>query len=256
MEPHSIRRTRVRAPRQERSEETFERIIASATALFAETGTVDVPVREICERADASKSSFYARFPSAQALVRVAYDRFVGRVLAVIDEVEGRWPLERPGGDDLEAFVHRMIGDFAAFFEAEQRLLRAYRGAERLDDEIVARRLGLDREILRRTIRSACKQYPDRLDRSLLEASLGEGIGVIAAAARGTFDFADELSIASQLDRGELVRQLAELVVRYVPERDEDDVPRDPAGVAAAEAATTREAGLGVTRSADPSGCP
>lgn len=210
---------RVREPRQERSEETFERIIAAAIALFSETGTTEVPVREICDRADASKSSFYARFPSAGVLVRVAYDRFAARVLEVVDEVEHGWPLVRPGGDDLAAYVERVIGTFARFFETEQRLLRAYRMAERADDELVQRRLSLDREILRRTIRSACNQYPDQLDEASLRAALEEGIGVIAAAARGTFDFADQLSIASQLDRQELVHQLSALVLRYVPPR-------------------------------------
>ena len=207
-----------RAPKQGRSEETFHKILAAAATLFSEQGRTNIPIREICEESGASKSSFYARFPSLETLIRVSYDQFSTRVLEVIDDVTFRWGADRPGGDDFEAFVHNLIDSYARFFETERRLLQAFRSAERADPELAERRLRLEREILSRSIRSACHHYR-WIDREEIEATLDQGIGIIAGAARGIFDFSDQLSIASELSRDDLVDQLVALVLRFVPSR-------------------------------------
>ena len=206
----------IRVPRQARSEATLDRIVRTTMRLVAQRGTVAIPVREICEASETSKSSFYARFPNTRVLHKLVYDRFAERALSVADEIHREWPATRPGGDDLPAFVHAVIERYARFCHDERSTLQAFRAAEPSDRDLEIRRLRLDRDILGRCIDAACFHYP-RLDRERLETSLDEGIGVIAAAARGAFDFPRELSIASALSRDEIISQVSDLVVRYVP---------------------------------------
>ncbi len=63
-------------PLQERSRATRDRILHALAGLL-ETGTFDqVSVAELTARAQCSMSSFYARFPTKDALLNAFYDRF------------------------------------------------------------------------------------------------------------------------------------------------------------------------------------
>jgi len=53
---------------QQRSEETYTRILEVAAACFAERGYDAASVAEICQRAGVSKGAFYYHFPTKQAL--------------------------------------------------------------------------------------------------------------------------------------------------------------------------------------------
>jgi len=64
-----------RAPRQERSQQTLERIIEATRRLFDGRDFESLGVQEICEAANVSRSSFYARFPNKTALLTELYDR-------------------------------------------------------------------------------------------------------------------------------------------------------------------------------------
>jgi len=64
-----------RAPRQERSQQTLERIIEATRRLFDGRDFESLGIQEICEAANVSRSSFYARFPNKTALLTELYDR-------------------------------------------------------------------------------------------------------------------------------------------------------------------------------------
>lgn len=214
----------LRSPKQLRSEATLERIVESAQRLYGERGTTQISVRELCDRADASPSSLYARFTGLEAVVRVAYDRFSAQALGVIDQVDAIWVPDSGGSDDFPAFVHRVISDYANYFEMEQKQVQAFRSAERDDPELVERRVSLDREILERCIRCACRHYP-RFEPAALEADLNRGLALVAAAARGAFDFSDQLSLAPAGSRDALITQLVELVLGLI---EGNEAPADP----------------------------
>jgi len=73
-----------RPPKQDRSQQTLDRIAAAALALMEEEGVERATVAGIVERAQASVGSFYARFRGKEDLIRYLQDR-------VWTEARGRW---------------------------------------------------------------------------------------------------------------------------------------------------------------------
>ncbi|MGM0670184.1 MAG: TetR/AcrR family transcriptional regulator, partial [Gemmatimonadota bacterium] len=76
--------SRLRPPKQDRSQETLDRISRAALELMAERGVEGATIASIVARAEASVGSFYARFPSKDDLVRYLRDR-------VWTEARERW---------------------------------------------------------------------------------------------------------------------------------------------------------------------
>ena len=187
-----------------------------AERLYRIHRTSEIPVRELAEEAHASRSSFYARFPDADALAHIVYDRFCKRTLAVASEVDVDWERGRPGGDDFAAFVSFMLGRYVEFWRAEQRLIQAFRIGEVRDPALRGKRQWLDGEILRRVIRVGCRHY-EQLDGPALEKQLEEGLAIIAAAFRGGSESEDQLGLATPDAHDRIVEGLTELVLRFVP---------------------------------------
>jgi AcrR family transcriptional regulator len=75
----------VKPPRQQRSQETLERILEAAEACISEVGFRRATVAEIVKRADSSVGAFYSRFADKDALLRVLLDRFAEEVSVTID---------------------------------------------------------------------------------------------------------------------------------------------------------------------------
>lgn len=85
-------KAQVRAPRQDRSRATFDRIIRGAETLLDGRDYETISVQEICEVAEVSPSSFYARFQTKEALLFELHDRHrkrrrekLGRYMSEID---------------------------------------------------------------------------------------------------------------------------------------------------------------------------
>lgn len=79
-----------RAPRQERSRRTLERIEAAALELLEEGGVGAVTVQAVVDRAGSSVGSFYARFPGKEELLRYLEER-------VWTAAEEQWDRARAG---------------------------------------------------------------------------------------------------------------------------------------------------------------
>ena len=74
-----------RVPRQERSQQRFETIVAVALRLFGENGYEAVSMREIARESDCPIASVYQYFPTKQAIVKeiwVRYSQTVREALA------------------------------------------------------------------------------------------------------------------------------------------------------------------------------
>lgn len=66
----------MRPPKQERSRETLERILAAAEEVLDGRTFSEVSVEQILLRADVNRSSFYARFKTKEDLLPLLYERF------------------------------------------------------------------------------------------------------------------------------------------------------------------------------------
>ena len=65
---------------QHRSEETRNRILESATHLFAKTGYDATGVAEICQAAGVSKGAFYHHFPTKQAVFTALLNSYLSGI--------------------------------------------------------------------------------------------------------------------------------------------------------------------------------
>jgi AcrR family transcriptional regulator len=75
----------VKRPRQQRSQQTLERILQAAEERIAEVGFEGATIADIVKLADSSVGSFYTRFKDKDALLRCLLDRFVDEVGVTID---------------------------------------------------------------------------------------------------------------------------------------------------------------------------
>lgn len=72
-------------PQQARSRDTLDRILDAAEALIGERGFDATSVADVVDRADASVSSFYARFEDKDRLLLAIHDRFLAQTILAID---------------------------------------------------------------------------------------------------------------------------------------------------------------------------
>ena len=210
----------LRIPKQQRSQQTLDRILSSAEELFRTGTTVDVSVREICEAAHASPSSFYARFPERSALHHLLFDRFAKRVSGLFDDVADSCSPALP----LHDFAYLLLDRFTGFWQAESGLIRALQGEESVDPTLRAKRQFLDREILRRSLRLLGDFYGDKVDIQATVARVHDALPAIAAAYRGAADPPDQLGLDAPDARERLVRYLADLCLLVLVMHEPEEV--------------------------------
>jgi AcrR family transcriptional regulator len=111
----------VRAPLQERSQQSLERMLDAAEALIHERGFDELTVSELVQRSRTSVGSFYARFEDKAALLRAVHDRVLGKLEATFEQrVSERAPtasLAEAVREEVESFLKLVTRD-AAFVRA------------------------------------------------------------------------------------------------------------------------------------------
>lgn len=97
-----------RVPRQERSQQRFETIVAVALRLFGENGYEAVSMREIARESDCPIASVYQYFPTKQAIVKEIWVRYSQTVReALAGDLQRFVEAQRlDGGDEL---IDRMV---------------------------------------------------------------------------------------------------------------------------------------------------
>lgn len=112
---------------QTRSRDTNERLVATATRLFADRGVDDVTVDEICAAAGVAKGTFYFHFLAKEDLLVAMFFR---------------------GGEDTAAEIDAMVAAGERFATVIDRLImRTAAGARRLPRQLVVAAV---REVLSR----------------------------------------------------------------------------------------------------------
>jgi AcrR family transcriptional regulator len=102
-----------RAPKQDRSRERVDEILAVAKRLIGEKGTDAVKMREIAAQAGGPISSVYQYFPNKSAIVATLHNRWSNNVYGILEEC-------LKGVDSLETLF---IASAAALRLYHQRLL-------------------------------------------------------------------------------------------------------------------------------------
>jgi len=126
----------VTPPQQARSQETLDRILASAEALIAEKGFEDTPISEIVRHAGSSVGAFYSRFEDKHALLHAISGRFVEQALATADSALDP---ERWRGAAIDEVLHSVVRFLVSIYREQGGLLRAFVIRNHTDPEFRAR---------------------------------------------------------------------------------------------------------------------
>ena len=132
-----------RAPKQERSRATRDRICEATAQLLIEKPFQAISIQDIVEKASCSTSSFYSRFPSKLAVLHSLHQR------AALDVRRSIEPLAEVGRSNrltLAGVSQGVIRGYLAFRRRHAPVLRATRSLESQVPEILARREQMDRE--------------------------------------------------------------------------------------------------------------
>lgn len=101
--------------RERKKEETKERILEAAFALFRRHGVEATTVEEICDKADVAKGTFFNYFPRKEAVFGYLSEQWVADAEGKVGEVLGRgtpaWEKAR------DVFI-----EFASFYEEDREL--------------------------------------------------------------------------------------------------------------------------------------
>ncbi|MCR9222306.1 MAG: TetR family transcriptional regulator [Alphaproteobacteria bacterium] len=131
-----------RVPRQQRSRERVDRLLAAAEGLIAETGADALKMNAVAERAGVPIGSLYQYFPDKSALMHALADRSFAECRRCIEEALA--PVRTP--EELAAAFDDLIEEYYAIFRAEP-VIRDIRSGALADKALQA----LEREDGRRT---------------------------------------------------------------------------------------------------------
>jgi AcrR family transcriptional regulator len=101
--------------RERKKEETKERIVEAAFALFRKHGVAATTVEEICERADVAKGTFFNYFPRKEAVFGYLSEQWVAEAEEKIGDIFGR-------GVAAWEKVRDVFVQFATFYEEDREL--------------------------------------------------------------------------------------------------------------------------------------
>jgi AcrR family transcriptional regulator len=124
------------APKQQRSREKYERIIAAAYSLASEAGFEGVTLTKIAKRAGVAPSTVYTRFTDKEALLHALHEMTTEKSRAeIIARFDGLAEQNRPLKRILQDIIYRSIeltDEIAGFQKAcYQRALSDHIFAER-----------------------------------------------------------------------------------------------------------------------------
>jgi AcrR family transcriptional regulator len=147
----------VNLPAQRRSQETMDRILATGQELLDGRRFTDVSVNEICNAADVSLSSFYARFESKQRLLAVLHERHIARRRAQIDEIIAE--LLAPG-PTLRDFLTQAASIYLAAHEMDRPMVQTLRQEQLAYPGLADRLQALDHEFRSTVVHAAASLVP------------------------------------------------------------------------------------------------
>jgi AcrR family transcriptional regulator len=201
----------IRPPRQERTRQSWARVLDAGVALVEEGGYEAFTIAAVCERAQVAPRAIYDRTTSKDALFLAVYEHGMSRLVAdqEIFDRPARW-----AGLDAPQLVTAAVTELAAVFEryapflksvvllsgAHPEVYRRGRGhVQRLADQFTAVVLGAEPEIT----------HPDP------ETAVRLCFSTVFAALVMRVSYGPDFA-APAADQPAFLRHLAETAVRYL----------------------------------------
>lgn len=128
--------THLRPPRQQRSRESFERVLAAGLEVLADRGYEGFTIGEVARRAGVAVGTIYGRFGNKDALFRALQDRILDRIDA--DQAE-RFRALTEGSRSADEMVRGAVEEVARIFDRHAALLRVVMLRGAVDAAVLAR---------------------------------------------------------------------------------------------------------------------
>ena len=211
-------------PKQQRSRETLERIVAAAERLLEDTPFERISVAEIVSEAGSTVGSFYARFPSKESLLPVIYERYDGLLRAEIDAFlasTARAELT------LREVCRRSVAQIARMFRDRKWLMRAMALHARTHPAAVGTEPRLHRQQLHRRWGDVFLSCSPEIRHPSPEIAVHLGLFMVVATCRDKILFGDSPhSAAVRIGDKRLVTELSRALYAYLTLSDAENTPR------------------------------
>jgi AcrR family transcriptional regulator len=126
----------VRPPKQKRSQESLERVLAASMDLLEEQGFDAFTIQDVSRRADVSVGAIYARFGNKESLLRAVHRHAMESLRPEHEAVATADGRPDQGTRDVVIAAVHMIADI---FRGNEKLLRAFMHLGAVD-EVISRR--------------------------------------------------------------------------------------------------------------------
>jgi AcrR family transcriptional regulator len=128
--------TSVRPPKQKRSQESLERVLAASMELLEEEGFDAFTIQDVSRRADVSVGAIYARFGNKESLLRAVHRHAMETLRPEHEAVAAADGRPRTPTREVVVAAVRTV---AGIFRGNEKLLRAFMHLGAVD-EVISRR--------------------------------------------------------------------------------------------------------------------
>lgn len=202
----------MRAPRQERSQRSFDLVLDTSLELLAEKGYNGFALTEVSRRSGVSTGSIYTRVDGKDDLLRAAQDRFLehmGQEHRTLTDPE-RW-----AGMGLAQLLPRLIVETADMLQRNGAVLGAFQQRGALDPEVARAGKGSYHDLRDRFIALLLRRSEEIHRDDPVRAVGSCFVTVYSVLARAlALDVAAEAAEGSQLDT--LTEDLSAMMLAFL----------------------------------------
>ena len=204
----------VRAPLQDRSRETLERILVATEELLERYPFDEIGVARIVRRARCSTGSFYARFASKDALLPLLYERYDA---GLRPRIEARAAAVDPDRLTLREAAAVVAGTTVDMYAERRNLLRAVALYARTHPAAIASGVRGSRGAITDIPARLLARFADEIAHDDPLAAARVGFFIVAAVAREKMLFgAAPHASDTPLSDEQLKRELARTLYAYL----------------------------------------
>ena len=201
-----------RAPQQDRSKASLERMLIAAEVLMAERGPDDFTLSDVSRRGKVSVGSIYCRFDSKDAMVHAVQQRVLGRV----DEQLGQAiAIVRQEADCLQILIGKLVETVAESLRRFSDVMRPFM-LRASSDPIVASIGKRSHGHASALIQAAILDYRDEVRHSDVEHAADAAFRILYASLARYLGFGSSVEAAGEGDWVSLKRDLTHMATAYL----------------------------------------
>jgi AcrR family transcriptional regulator len=170
----------IHAPLQDRSRRTLESIVEATEKLLERRTFEEISIAEIVLKSGSSTGSFYARFPTKEALLPALYARYHAAMPERVARLRGT--IERKN-QTLRRACRLIVDEFAASFEGRENLMRAMVLYARAKPEGLRELLG-ERTSIQEEVVAALRPFHGEIRHSDKAHAIRTGLFIAGTAVR------------------------------------------------------------------------